>query len=216
MTIKVFLVDDHTIFREGLYLLLDQEQDIEIIGEAEDGHEAIKKVPQKSPDVVIMDIAMPNLNGIEATRQIKAEHPEIDILMLSMKNNAEDAYQALKAGACGYILKKSAGEEVVEAVRTAYNGERFLSDQINRTLVENYIIENKKGSPEDPLEDLSPREKEVLQLVAEGKATKEIAMMLHLSKSTVETYRKRMMKKLGLSNLTELIKFSIKHEIITV
>jgi DNA-binding NarL/FixJ family response regulator len=216
MTIKVFLVDDHTIFREGLYLLLDREQDIEIIGEAEDGHEAIKKVPQKSPDVVIMDIAMPNLNGIEATRQIKADHPDIDILMLSMKNNAEDAYQALKAGACGYILKKSAGEEVVEAVRTAYDGERFLSNQINKTLVENYIIENKRGSPEDPLEDLSPREKEVLQLVAEGKATKEIARMLHLSKSTVETYRKRMMKKLGLSNLTELIKFSIKHEIITV
>ena len=216
MVIDVFLVDDHTIFREGLLLLLEKEKEINIVGEAEDGHEAVNKVPSVRPDVVIMDISMPNLNGIEATRQIKEEEPDIDILILSMKNNAEDAYQALKAGAIGYILKKSAGDEVVEAVRTAYKGGRFLSDQINKSLVENYIIENKGKETEDLLEELSPREREVLQLVAEGKATKEIAKMLHLSNSTIETYRKRMMKKLGLNNLTELIKFAIKHDIISV
>src|SRR6056297_3275118 len=163
MAIEVFLVDDHTVFREGVNLLLEKEEDIHVIGEAEDGHEAVAKVPAADPDVVLMDISMPNLNGIEATRQITEEHPDIDILVLSMKNNAEDAYQALQAGAIGYILKKSAGEEVVEAVRTAYKGGRFLSEQINKSLVENYIIENNGGSQDDLLEELSPREREVLQ-----------------------------------------------------
>lgn len=216
MAIEVFLVDDHAVFREGVRLLLEQEDDIKIVGEAEDGHEAVSKIPQADPDVVLMDISMPNLNGIEATRQLKEEQAEIDILVLSMKSNAEDAYQALKAGATGYILKKSAGEEVVEAVHTAYKGGRFLSDQINKSLVENYIIESAGQDQDNLLQELSPREREVLQLVAEGKATKEIAKMLHLSNSTIETYRKRMMKKLGLNNLTELIKFAIKHDIISI
>lgn len=214
MSIKVIIADDHTIVREGLKLILETDNEMKVVGEANDGLRVIELTRQFNPDVIVMDISMPNMNGIEATRRIKEEFPAIKIVILSMHATVEDIFRALQAGAIGYLLKESAGKEVCNAVRAAFNGRRYLSRKVDDMLIDSYIYEHESRSEKSPLENLSSREREVLQLVAEGKSSNEIADLLFLSVKTVETYRSRMMQKLGVKDKTSLIKFAIEHRVI--
>ncbi|MGE5336534.1 MAG: response regulator [Gemmatimonadota bacterium] len=202
------LVDDHSVVRDGLRFLLEAEGDIRVIGGATNGREAVQEVRRLQPDVVIMDLAMPELNGIEATRQIRDACPGTQVLVLSMHSTAEHIFRALQAGALGYVLKESAGREVVAAVRIVQAGRRFLSQKIAETVIDDYIRERHAASP---MESLSSRERQILQLIAEGKSSAETARELFLSPKTVETYRSRLMHKLGLANLSELVRFAIQH-----
>ena len=206
--IKVLLADDHAVVRDGLRVLLEAQSDISVVGDAANGREAIRLVSQRHPDVVVMDIAMPELNGIEATRQIHDASPSTQVLILSMHSTTEHIFRALQAGARGYLLKDSAGTEVVEAVRVVHAGRRYLSHKIASTVLDDYISERSRVSP---LDNLSPRERQILQLVAEGKSSAEAAAMLFLSPKTVDTYRSRMMQKLGIGDLPSLVKFAIQH-----
>jgi DNA-binding NarL/FixJ family response regulator len=206
--ISVFLADDHVVMLDGLGFLLEAQADIDVVGFASDGRDAVRQVKQLRPDVVIMDIAMPELNGLEATEQILSACPSSRVIILSMHSTAEHIYRALQAGARGYLLKASAGAEVVKAVREVYNGRRYLSQRIEETIIERYIRKHKAISP---LESLSPREREILQLIVEGRSSAEIGKVLYISPRTVETYRKNLMQKLGVSDLTGLIKFAIRH-----
>jgi DNA-binding NarL/FixJ family response regulator len=213
MAIRVFLADDHAVVRDGLRLILEAQEDITVVGEAADGHQAIDRVLKAKPDVVIMDIAMPGLNGIEATLQILKSCPSVKVVILSMHSSSEHISRALTAGAVGYLLKESAGKEVVKAVKTVYLGHRYLCQKISESLIDDYIDLQETAPAEGPLTRLSSREREVLQLVAEGKTTKEIAGMLYLSTKTIETYRSRLMVKLGINDVPGLVKFAIQHGI---
>lgn len=210
MAITVVLSDDHTIVREGLRLLLEAQKDILVVGEAADGRETVRLAKKLHPDVVIMDIAMPQFNGIEATQRIKDCRPSVSVIMLSMHASNEYIFRALQAGASGYLLKESAGTEVVKAVRAVAAGQRYLSGQITETVIE-YLRKFDVGTPKSPLESLSEREREVLQLVVEGKANAEIAHTLSLSVKTVETYKSRLMNKLEIKDIPSLVKFAITH-----
>jgi DNA-binding NarL/FixJ family response regulator len=211
MSITLFLVDDHTMVREGLRFLLGAQADFEVIGGAATGREAVSQVSQLCPDVVIMDISMPGLNGIEATRQIRATCPATQVIILSMHATAEHAYRALQAGALGYVLKESAGIEVINAVRAVHAGQRYLNQKISNMLINDYVHPREPDEAESPLVRLSPREREIVQLVVEGKSSAEIARILYLSPGTVDTYRSRLMQKLGLNDLPSLVKFAIQH-----
>ena len=210
MTISVFLADDHRVLRDGLRVLLESQNDIQVIGEAENGNEAIKGITSQKPNVVVMDITMPELNGIDAAQVIHETIPETGIVILSIHSDLEHIFRALQAGAQGYILKESAGSEVISAVRAVYLGRRYLSPSIRETLTEAYM-QNRQF--ESPLELLSLREREVLQLTVEGHSSAAIAEKLKLSSKTVETYRSRLMGKIGMRDLTELVRFAIKHGI---
>lgn len=216
MSIKVFIADDHAMVREGLRLIIEAERDISVIGEAADGRQAVRLIQRLAPDVVIMDIAMPILNGIEATEQILNSKTFTQIIILSMHASKEHIFRALEAGAKGYLLKESAGKELVKAIRAVYAGNRFLSDRISQTVIEDYIHQRIADSEESPIKRLSPREREVLQLVVEGKTSAEIASNLFLSPKTVETYRSRLMHKLGIKDLPGLVKFAIQHGMTSV
>lgn len=216
MSIKVFIADDHAMVREGLRLILEAERDLSVIGEAADGRQAVRLIQRLAPDVVIMDIAMPILNGIEATEQILNSKTFTQIIILSMHATKEHIFRALEAGAKGYLLKESAGKELVKAIRAVYAGNRFLSDRISQTVIEDYIHQRTADSEESPIKRLSPREREVLQLVVEGKTSAEIASNLFLSPKTVETYRSRLMHKLGIKDLPGLVKFAIQHGMTSV
>ena len=213
MVIRVFIADDHAIVREGLELLLASEKDIEVIGWATNGREAVEKVMQSKPDVLIMDIMMPELNGIEASRAILDRFPDLRIIILSMKATSEHINRALKAGVFGYLLKESAGKEVIEAVRTVVSGGRYLSQKISNILLED--MSSKKGGDkdQDALERLSQRERQILKLVVDGNTSLEIGNALNLSPKTVETYRSRLMAKLGVRDIPSLVKFAIQHGI---
>mgnify|MGYP006279344013 CR=1 FL=1 len=213
MAINVLIVEDHTIVRDGLERILNSESDINVIGTADDGIKAIKKFKKLNPDVILMDIMMPNMNGIQATGEIKEIDSSVEIIILSMNYSHEDITMALKAGARGYITKESVSDEVVEAVRAVNGGQRYLSADVDEILIDNFIFGEEKESEATPLESLSSREREVLQLVAEGKSSKEIAKMLYISTKTVFSYRSRLMKKLEIDNVADLIKFAIKHDI---
>lgn len=216
MSIKVFIADDHAMVREGLRLILEAERDIGVIGEAADGRQAVRLIQRLTPDVAIMDIAMPILNGIEATEQILNSKTFTRIIILSMHSSKEHIFRALEAGAKGYLLKESAGKELVKAIRAVYAGNRFLSDRISQTVIEDYIHQRIADSEESPIKRLSPREREVLQLVVEGKSSAEIASDLFLSPKTIETYRSRLMHKLGIKDLPGLVKFAIQHGMTSV
>ena len=211
MTITVFIADDHAIMREGLRLILEAEGDITVIGDAPDGRQAVREIQRLTPDVAILDIAMPMLNGIEAAAQIISSKASTRILILSMHSSKEHIFRALEAGAMGYLLKESAGKEMVKAVRAVYSGHRFLSDRISHRVIEDYIHQRRADSKESLIRQLSPREREVLQLVVEGQSSAEIAQTLFLSPKTVETYRSRLMHKLGIKDLPTLVKFAIQH-----
>ncbi len=211
MPITAFIADDHAMMREVLRLIIETEKDISVIGEAADGRQAVRLIQQLAPDVVIMDIAMPQLNGIEATEQIVNSKTSTRIIILSMHSSKEHIFRALEAGAKGYLLKESAGKEMVKAIHAVYTGRRFLSDSISQTVIEDYIHQRRADSKESPIKRLSSREREVLQLVVEGKSSAEIASSLFLSPKTVETYRSRLMQKLGIKDLPGLVKFAIQH-----
>jgi DNA-binding NarL/FixJ family response regulator len=211
MAIGVFLTDDHAIVREGLRLILEAEGDIKVVGEAADGRKAVHEVRQHCPDVVIIDISMPELNGIEATRQIREACPSTQGVILSVYSTNEHVVRSLEAGARGFILKEAAGQDVVKAVRTVHAGRRYLCPGISEKVVDDYIGRRQKTGARGPLEHLSSREREVLQLVVEGKTSAGIAETLHLSPKTVETYRSRLMQKLEIHDIPSLVKFAIQH-----
>jgi DNA-binding NarL/FixJ family response regulator len=215
MPIKVLLADDHKVIRDGLAAILGNHPDIQVVASAADGIQALEAARKLRPDIAVLDINMPTLNGIEAGRQIRETCPEIEIIILSMYATNEHVYQAMKAGAKGYLLKETSGLEVVEAIRVVGRGERYLSQQITETLINGYLEQRLLGeeSP-SPLRELSDRERQVLQLVVESKTSADIAQILHLSVSTVNTYRSRLMKKLGVGDVPELVKFAIDNRLI--
>ena len=210
--IKVMLADDHAVVRDGLRLVLESRDDMTVVGDVANGREAVDTAPQLNPDVLVMDISMPELNGIEATRQIKAQSKHIQVLILSMHATSEHIYQALQAGAIGYLLKDSAGKEVVEAVLSAARGERYLSKRIAETMLNDYI-QRREPPRESPIERLSTREREVLQFVVEGHTSIEIGEALHLSPKTIDSYRSRLMAKLEIRDIPNLVRFAIAHGI---
>ncbi len=216
MAIKVFLADDHAVVRDGLRFMLEAQTDITVVGDAANGRQAVTQVQKLKPDVVIMDIAMPELNGIEATMEIHQACPSTQVVILSVYSTPEHISRALQAGARGYVLKESAGKEVVSAVRAVHVGRRYLSRKITETMIEDYVRHREAVEEKNPLERLSLREREVLQLVVEGKSSKEIANILCLSPKSVETYRSRLMQKLNVNDLPGLVKFAIQHGITTL
>jgi DNA-binding NarL/FixJ family response regulator len=216
MSITVLLADDHKVVSDGLGILLDSEIDISVVHKSADGLEAIRRVQELKPDVVIMDINMPELNGIEATRRIAEINPATRVIILSMYATGEYIFRALEAGAKGYLLKESAGAEVVDAVRAVRAGNRFLSHKIANTVVDDYIQLRRMGIEENPLLLLSSREREVLQLVVDGKSSVEIAQHLSLSQKTVDTYRSRIMQKLEIHDIPTLVKFAIRQGLTSV
>lgn len=207
--IKILIADDHTIVRSGVRLLLDAEPDIEVVGEALDGAEAVELVELRQPDVVLMDITMPGMDGMEATRHIKAEWPEVNILVLTMHRRDEYFFEMLKAGASGYVLKGAETNELIHAVRTVSRGEVFLYPTMTRKLVQDYLDRVTGGS--EPKDVLTPREQQILSLLAEGYSNKEIAERLVISPSTVYTHRSSLMEKLDLTSRHELIKYARRH-----
>jgi DNA-binding NarL/FixJ family response regulator len=211
MPIKILIAEDHAIVREGLKLILELNENINVIGEADDGLSAVRRTAELNPDIVLMDIAMPNMNGIEACKRIIESSKTTKVLILSMYSSHEDIYRSLKAGAFGYLLKESIGQELIDAVFSVSKGTRYLSKKVDDILIDRYIKESLNEESKSPLEKLSPRETEILQMIAEGKSSNEIAGLLFLSVKTVETYRSRLMLKLGIKHLHGLIKFAIEH-----
>jgi DNA-binding NarL/FixJ family response regulator len=215
MSIKVFLADDHAIIRDGLRALLEAKPGISVVGDASDGKQVLSQVNELQPDVVVMDILMPEINGIEATQKILETSPQVRVIILSMLGTADHVFRALRAGVRGFLLKESAGREVVDAVEAVYSGDMYFSGPITNTLVNDYM-QMREESETDTIEKLSLRENEILCLVVEGKTSAEIGRDLHLSPKTVESYRSRIMQKLGISDLPELIKYAIKHGLISL
>lgn len=213
MSINVLLADDHTVLRDGLAAILSHQTDFKIVGQAGNGQEAVRLCRVKHPDVVVMDINMPELNGVEATRQIQLDFPEIQVIILSMYATKEHIYQAFQAGARGYLLKETSGLEVVDAIQAVSEGRRYLSKTLADQMIDNYVLQ-RDASSTSPLDSLSDREKQVMQLVVEGRSNREIAELLHLAVSTVSTYRSRLMKKLDVEDLAGLVRFAIQHGII--
>lgn len=207
-SITVYLVDDHRILREGLKMLLELQGNIRVVGEAENGRKALAGILELRPDVALMDITMPELNGIDATQQITFRSPATKVVILSVHSDTEHVYRAFQAGARGYLLKESAGEEVVKAVQAVYSGRRYVSEKLAEELPLDYMRQPQERSP---LDALSPREREVLQLSVEGATSAAIGAKLGLSPKTVDTYRSRLMEKLDVRNLPELVRFAIKH-----
>jgi DNA-binding NarL/FixJ family response regulator len=209
MNIRVLLVDDHRIVRHGLRALLERETDMEVVSEAGSGRDAVQLACEIKPDVIVMDIAMPDMNGIDAARRIVADHPECRILALSMLGDRRFIFEMFSAGVKGYLLKDCAADELVMAIRAVHHGEMFLSPQIAGIVVKDFIKLSPEASPETSL-SLTIREREVLQLIAEGKNAKEIAFILRLSSKTVDTFRQSIMKKLGLNTVAELTKYAVR------
>ena len=210
--IRILLADDHEIIREGLRSLLSKDPQMKVVAEAEDGRSAVKLAKELSPDVVIMDIAMPGLNGMEATRQITAASRKTKVIALSMHSERNLVVEMLTAGASGYVLKKCAFQELIQAVQAVVRHGTYLSPPIAGTIVEEYLRKPSKGKP--PLASpLTPREREVLQLLAEGNSSKEAAFILKLNVKTVDTHRQRIMKKLRSRSLADLIKYAIREGI---
>ena len=213
--IRILLADDHTVVRDGLRALLEKQSDMTVVAEAADGRDSVRLAEDQSPDVVVMDIAMPNMNGIEATRRIVAANPRIAVVILSMHHDESYILRSLKAGARGYLLKESLGTEVIEAIRAVSQGRSFLTRKVSRILQEDYIRQLEARGLEDSYDLLTDRERDVLQLVAEGKTNKEIAALLNISVTTVETHRGHLLQKLGLHSVPELVLYAVRKGLIS-
>ncbi len=216
MAITVFLADDHGVVREGLKSLLDAHEDIEVVGEAANGREATHLAGELCPDIAILDIAMPELNGIEFASRLRVSCPQTQIIILSMHSAHEHITRALKAGAQGYLLKESAGAEIVNAIRSVHEGHRYLSQKISDILLQDYEGPGDRPDPAPLLSKLSSREREILQLVVEGKSSSDIGDILNLSSKSIDTYRSRLMKKLRIKDVPSLVKFAIVNGLIAL
>jgi DNA-binding NarL/FixJ family response regulator len=207
MSLRIVIADDHGVVRSGLKLLLDRQSDIEVVAEAEDGIDALETVLAEKPDVVILDVAMPRMTGLQATHEIKKQAPDTQVLILSMHDDERYLYEALRAGASGYVLKSAAGEDLLDAVRAAARGEPFLTPSAQQTLIRDFLARG-----EQP--ELTPREQEVVKLIAEAHTNKEIASILHLSEKTVESHRANVLQKLGMRDRVELVRYAIRHGLV--
>ena len=210
MNITVFIADDHGIVRDGVRLLLETQKDIQVVGTASDGRKAVTNIAKLHPDIAILDITMPDMNGIEAAWQIRQISPTTQTIILSVHSSEEYITRAFEAGVRGYILKDSVGTEVINAVRVVHTGHRYLSMAISDQVIASYESKLQADKP-DPLQKLSPREREILQLVVEGKTSREIGQILSISSKTVDTYRSHLMEKLNITDLPGLVKFAIQH-----
>jgi DNA-binding NarL/FixJ family response regulator len=213
--VRILLADDHGVVRKGLRFLLESEPNLEVVGEAADGRQAVDVSTELKPDVVVMDIAMPRLNGIEATRQVVRDLPEVSVIILSMHSDEEYLVRALTAGAKGYLLKDSAEDELVRAIHSVSEGKPYFSPAIAKTLLEDYMRHLQQRGLTDSYDLLTNREKEVLQLLAVGKTNKEIATILDLSPYTVETHRNHIMQKLDLHNTAEIVLYAVRKKLVT-
>ena len=212
MPTRVLLVDDHAMIRQGLCSLLEKQPDIEVVGSVEDGRKAVDIARELAPDLVIMDISMPNLNGIDATRKIIGEMGDVKVIALSIHSSRHFVAEMLKAGASGYILKECLFDELVEAIKAVLNGGTYLSPKITGVVIDDYVKRlSTEYQPEGPV--LTEREREVLQFLSEGKSTKQIAMQLHVSAKTIESNRRNIMDKLGINSVAELTKYAVREGI---
>ncbi len=213
MHIRILIADDHNLVAEGLQSLIAASGDCEVIGHASDGREAVKSALALKPDVVLMDMMMPEMNGVEATRAICARLPDTKVIMVSMHSNPEYVYRALNAGAIAYLVKRSAARELFDAIHAAHSGRRFFSSGIAESVIERYVA---GSASQDPLGSLSARERQVLQLLAESKTVADIAIALSISPKTVETYRARLFAKLDIHDLPGLVRFAIQNGVISL
>jgi two-component system response regulator NreC len=214
--IKVLVVDDHTIVRDGICALLALAGDIEVVGEATNGSEALAKVKDLNPDVVLMDIAMPIMGGLEATRRLRKEFPKVKVLVLTQYDDKEYFFPVIESGASGFLSKAAASSELTTGIRAVYRGDSYLSPLVTRFMVENYQQTAAERSANDPYKQLTEREREVLKLLAEGHSTQEIARMLVITPKTVEGHKTNLMAKLGLHNRVELVKYALRKGVITI
>ncbi len=211
---KVLIADDHAIVREGVRMILAKEPDIEVVGEAEDGRQALDLVEQRRPNVVIMDLSMPGMGGIEATKKVKEQHPSVNVLALTMHEDESYVFQLLRAGASGYVLKRAAAQDLVQAVRAAAKGEAFLYPSVARKVVEDYLKRVEAGEERERYDGLTEREREILTLIAQGLSNQQIAEKLYISIKTVQTHRAHVLEKLGLHDRTELVRYAIRKGLI--
>jgi DNA-binding NarL/FixJ family response regulator len=205
--VRILIADDHGIVRSGLRLLLDRQADLEVIDEAEDGVEALEKVVAERPDVAILDVSMPRMTGLQATHEIKRQAPDVQVLILSMHDDERYLFEALRVGASGYVLKRAADQDLLDAVRATARGEPFLTASAQQTLIRDFLAHG-----EQP--ELTPREQEVVKLIAEAHTNKEIAEILHLSEKTVESHRANVLQKLGMRDRVELVRYAIRHGLV--
>ena len=215
LPIRILLADDHTVVRDGLRALLEKQSDMAVVAEAADGRDSVRLAEEQAPDVVVMDIAMPNMNGIEATRRILSTNPRVAVVILSMHQDESYVLRSLKAGAKGYLLKDSLRSDVIDAIRQVAQGRSFLTKKVSRILQEDYIRELEQRGLDDSYDLLTEREREILQLVAEGRTNKEVAGILNVSLTTVETHRTHILQKLGLHSVPELILYAVRKGIIS-
>jgi DNA-binding NarL/FixJ family response regulator len=206
--VRILIADDHGIVRSGLKLLLDRQSDIEVVAEAEDGVEAVEKVIAEKPDVAILDVSMPRMTGLQATHEIKKQAPDTQVLILSMHDDERYLFEALRAGAAGYVLKRAADQDLLDAVRAAARGEPFLTPSAQQTLIRDFLDRGGQQS------ELTPREQEVVKLIAEAHTNKEIAGILHLSEKTVESHRANVLQKLGMRDRVELVRYAIRNGLV--
>jgi DNA-binding NarL/FixJ family response regulator len=207
---RILVADDHGIVRSGIRLLLERQPDLEVVAEAQDGVEAVEQALALAPDVCVLDVAMPRLTGLQATRQIRAHRPDTQVLMLSMHDDERYIFEALQSGASGYVLKREADHELVAAVRAVGNGEAFLTNAAARPLVREWMRDPASG----PREALTPREEEVVKLIAEAHTNAQIAEILHLSEKTVESHRGNVLRKLGMRDRVELVRYAIRRGLV--
>jgi DNA-binding NarL/FixJ family response regulator len=205
--VRILIADDHGIVRSGLKLLLDRQADLEVVAEAEDGVDALEKALSERPDLAILDVTMPRMTGLQATHEIKKQAPEVQVLILSMHEDERYLFEALRAGAAGYVLKRAADTDLLEAVRAAARGQPFLTASAQQSLIRDFL---ERG--EQP--ELTPREQEIVKLIAEAHTNREIAEFLHLSEKTVESHRANVLQKLGMRDRVELVRYAIRHGLV--
>ena len=208
---RILIADDHGIVRGGLKLLIDRQPDMEVVAEAEDGVEAFERALASKPDLCVLDVSMPRLTGLQAARQIKAHLPDTQILILSMHDDQRYVFDALKAGASGYVLKRDVDDALVDAIRAVHRGEAFVTHAVERTMIREWMTKSASAGPDEPL---SPREQEVLKLISEAHTNREIAETLHLAEKTVESHRANILRKLGMRDRVELVRYAIRRGLI--